>query len=94
VVRGEYHGEGFECCSVLEGFDLAEPTETAPGELAELERGDVLGVEQRSALFGRLPRQEIEPLVDHRCHRHISSHTRTRRAGATFLGQAGASARV
>jgi hypothetical protein len=33
VVRGEHHGEGFESRGVLEGFDLAEPTETAPGQL-------------------------------------------------------------
>jgi hypothetical protein len=45
VVRGEDHGEGFECRDVLEGFDLAQPTDAAPGQLAEVESGEVLGVE-------------------------------------------------
>jgi len=31
--------------AVLEGFELAEPTESAVGQLTEVERGEVLGVE-------------------------------------------------
>jgi len=57
VVRGKGHGEGAECCGVLEGIDLAQPTEAAPGQLAEVERGQGLGVEQRAARFGRHPRE-------------------------------------
>jgi hypothetical protein len=45
MVRSEYHREGFECLGVLEGFKVAQPTEAAPGELAEVERGQGLGVE-------------------------------------------------
>jgi hypothetical protein len=44
-VRGEHHRESFERVGVLEGFDLAEPSEAASGELAEVERGEVPGVE-------------------------------------------------
>jgi len=45
VARGKYHGKGFECRGVLEGFEVAQPTEAAPDELTEAERGEGLGVE-------------------------------------------------
>ncbi len=45
MVLGEDHSEGFECCGVLEGFELAEPIEATAGQLIEVERGQVLGVE-------------------------------------------------
>jgi hypothetical protein len=45
MVRGEDHGEGFECLGVLEGFEVAQPTEAASGQLPEIDRGQVLGVE-------------------------------------------------
>ena len=45
VVRGKNHRESFERLGVLEGFELAQPTEAAPGQLAEVERGELLGVE-------------------------------------------------
>jgi hypothetical protein len=45
VARGEYHGKGFECRGVLEGLEVAQPTEAAPGQLTEVERSEGLGVE-------------------------------------------------
>jgi hypothetical protein len=45
MVHGKYHGEGFECRGVLEDFEVAQPTEATPGQLTEVERGQVLGVE-------------------------------------------------
>ena len=45
MVRGKYHRKSFERLGVLEDFDLAQPTEAASGQLPEVERGEVLGVE-------------------------------------------------
>jgi len=45
MVRSEDNREAFECLGALEGFDMVQPTEATPGELAEVERGQVLGVE-------------------------------------------------
>jgi hypothetical protein len=45
VARGKYHGKGFECRGVLEGLEVAQPTEAALGQLTEAERSEGLGVE-------------------------------------------------
>ena len=59
VVFRKHHRESFECRRVLEGFDLAQPTEATSSKLAEVAGGQVLGVEQRAAFL--LPAAAVAP---------------------------------